>query len=124
MYTKYNYIYTSMIEILYSYMSVYTNLPKYNPLPVLQNVFNSGSVERACLEFREAAAVAIFAVKSNALPGLLKTFFASFFDTLSPFLPRFLKKSPRLSAFIVSSLTVIDFFCYRLNKNRLVLYYL
>ena len=35
MYTKYNYIYKSMIEILYSYMSVYTNLPKYNPLPVL-----------------------------------------------------------------------------------------
>ena len=35
MYTKYNYIYMSTIEILYSYMSVYTNLPKYNPLPVL-----------------------------------------------------------------------------------------
>ena len=32
---KYNYIYMSMIEILYSYMSVYTNLPKYNPLPEL-----------------------------------------------------------------------------------------
>ena len=29
MYTKYKYIYMSMIEILYSYMSVYTNLPKY-----------------------------------------------------------------------------------------------
>ena len=35
MYTEYNYIYMSMIEILYSYMSVYTNLIKYNPLPVL-----------------------------------------------------------------------------------------
>ena len=35
MYTKNNYIYMSMIEILYSYMSVYTNLPKYNPFPVL-----------------------------------------------------------------------------------------
>ena len=34
MYTKYNYIYMSMIEIFYSYMSVCTNLPKYNPLPV------------------------------------------------------------------------------------------
>ena len=33
--TKFNYIYMSTIEILYSYMSVYTNLPKYNPLPVL-----------------------------------------------------------------------------------------
>ena len=28
MYTKYNYIYNSMIEILYSYMSVYINLPR------------------------------------------------------------------------------------------------
>ena len=28
MYTKYNYIYMSTIEILNSYMSVYTNLPK------------------------------------------------------------------------------------------------
>ena len=34
MYTKYNYKYMSMIEILYSYMSVYTNSPKYKPLPV------------------------------------------------------------------------------------------
>ena len=85
-------------------------MPKYNPLPVLSNVINSGIVERTCLEFREAAAVAIFAVKSKALRGLLKTFIAIFSQTLSPFLPRFLKKSPRRSAFIVSSLTVIDFF--------------
>ena len=28
MYTKNNYIYNSMIEILYSYMSVYINLPR------------------------------------------------------------------------------------------------
>ena len=35
MYTKNSYIYMIMIEILYSYKSVYTNLPKYNPLPVL-----------------------------------------------------------------------------------------
>ena len=35
MYTNYNYIYMSMIETLYSYTSVYTNLPKYNPFPVL-----------------------------------------------------------------------------------------
>ena len=28
MYTKYNYIYMSTIELLCSYMSVYTNLPK------------------------------------------------------------------------------------------------
>ena len=34
MYTIYNYIYKNMIETLYSYMSVYTNLPKYKPLPV------------------------------------------------------------------------------------------
>ena len=35
MYTKYNYTYMSMIEILYSYTSVYTNLPRYKPSPVL-----------------------------------------------------------------------------------------
>ena len=70
---------------------------------------NSGSVEKACLEFRETAAVAIFAVKSKARPGLDRTFFATLFDTLSPFLPRFLKKSARPSAFIVLSLTIIDF---------------
>ena len=34
MYTKYNYIYMSTIEKLYSYMGVYTNLPKYIPFPV------------------------------------------------------------------------------------------
>ena len=35
MHTKYNYKYLGTIEILYSYMSVYTSLPKYNPLPVM-----------------------------------------------------------------------------------------
>ena len=64
----------------------------------------------ACLEFREAAAVANFAVKSKDRGRLLNTFFAIFFDTLSPFLPRFLKRSPRSSDFFVFSETVIDFF--------------
>ena len=54
---------------------------------VLEKVINSGNVDRACLEFREAAAVAIFAVKSKARPGLDRTFFATFFGTFSPFYP-------------------------------------
>ena len=77
---------------------------------------NSGNVDKACLEFREAAAVAIFAVKSKARPGLLNTFFAILFDTFNPFLPRFLKKSPRPSAFIVSIETVIDFFRLQIEQ--------
>ena len=86
---------------------------------------NSGNDDRACLEFRKTAAVAIFAVKSKAPPGLLNTFFAIFFDTISPFLGKFGKKSPRPSAFTVLSLTVIDFvFYYELNNNQLVLCFL
>ena len=34
MYTKYIYIYMSTTEILYPFMSVYTNLPRYKPFPV------------------------------------------------------------------------------------------
>ena len=46
---------------------------------------NSGNLDRACLEFREAAAVAIFAVKPKARPVLFNTFFTIFFETFSPF---------------------------------------
>ena len=79
--------------LFHLYSIIYTNRGKYNPLPVLENVVNTGNVDRACLEFLETAAVAIFAVKSKACPGLLNTFFAIFFYTLSPFLPKFFKKT-------------------------------
>ena len=52
----------------------------------------------------------MFAVISKALVRLLKTFFAIFFDTISLFLPRLLKKSWRPSPITVLSEGVIDFF--------------
>ena len=65
----------------YSYMSrsksIQTNLPKLNTPPVLQNVINSGNVDRACSEVLEAAAVVFFNVKSKARLGLLNKFLPS-----------------------------------------------
>ena len=56
---------------------IYTNLPKYNPPPVLEKFINSGSDFNTFLGFLLAAAVAIFAVISKALDGLPKTFLPS-----------------------------------------------
>ena len=70
----------------------------YKPDPVLKKFITSDNVFITFLGFVEAAAVARFAVISNAREGFFKTFFAIFFNILSPFLPRFLKKSPRPSA--------------------------
>ena len=56
----------------------------------------------------------MFAVTSKARPGFLKTFFAIFFDTFSPFLAKFLKNSPKPSATFVLSETVTDFFLLQL----------
>ena len=78
--------------------NTYTILPKYNPLPVLQNVISSGSVFITFIGFLETAAVATFPVISKAREGFDNTFFAIFFDKLSPFSPKFLKKSPKPSA--------------------------
>ena len=75
----------------------------------------SGNVDKTLLGFLLAAAVVMFVVLSKALVGLLKTFFAEFFDTLSLFLPQFLKKSQNLPACIVLSLTIIDFFLLQIE---------
>ena len=86
-------------------------------------LINSGNVDKAASGFLEAAAVAMFALISMARPGFFKTFFAIFFDTLSPFSSEFLIKLPRPSACIVSSLTVIDFFPLQIElcaTNKLI----
>ena len=49
---------------------------------MLQNITKFGNVDKACLEFLKTAAVAVFAVKSKAHPGLPNTFFAIFSDIL------------------------------------------
>ena len=87
---------------------------------MLRNVLKSGNVGGACLEFWEDAAVAIFAVKSKAPPELDRTSYAIFFDTFSPILPKFLKKSPKPSAFIVLSESVIDFFLWQLEQKPII----
>ena len=48
---------------------------------------SSGSVDIKFLEVLESAALALFAVISQARDGFIINFFATFFDTLSPFLP-------------------------------------
>ena len=59
----------------------------YTPLTVFQNFINSGNVDKICLGFLEATAMATFAVMAKARLGYFNIFFAIFFDTLSPFLP-------------------------------------
>ena len=70
-----------------------------------------------------AAVVAKFDVKSKAREGFFDTFLA-FFRYISPFLSKFLKKSPKPSAFIVLSLTLLGLFFYKWNNNQLLLCYL
>ena len=70
-------------------------------------MITSGNVDKTALKFPDATALAIFAKKSKAFPGLFNTFFAILFDTLSLFLPRLLKNSLNRSAYVVLSLTVI-----------------
>ena len=54
---------------------------------------------------------------------IFKTLFAIFIDTLGPFLPRLLKKTPKTFANNALSLTVLFFFDYKLNNRQLVFYY-
>ena len=69
-------------------------------------MITSGNVVKAAF----GDLVAIFAVKSKALPGLLITFFANFLPAFAEIFPKFLKKLPNPSALIVLSETVKDFF--------------
>ena len=85
-------------------------MPKYKPVPVILKRITPGNVEKTALGLRNENAVPTFAPISRALPGFFKRFFAIFFDTLSPFLPKFLKKSPKSTATIVLSETLRDVF--------------
>ena len=69
--------------------------------------------DKAALGFLDAAAVPILLAISNALIGLL----ATFFQKLTVALPTLLKKSFNPSASIVASDTVIDLFL--LHKTQL-----
>ena len=64
-------------------------------------MITSGSVDDAAFGDLVAATVAIFAVKSKDLPGLLITFFANFLPAFAEIFPKFLKKQPNPSALIV-----------------------
>ena len=70
----------------------------------------SGNVDNAAFGLLVAAAVAMFAPISRALPGFFNTLVAIFLPALEDIFPRILKKLPRPSAYIVLSLTIIDFF--------------
>ena len=73
-------------------------------------MITSGNVDNAAFGDLVAAAVAIFAVKSKALPGLLIMFFANFLPAFEEIFPKFLKKLPNPYSLRVLSETVIDFF--------------
>ena len=79
-------------------------------------MINSGSVDNAAFGDLVAAAVAIFAAKSKALPGLLITFFANFLPAFAEIFPKFLKKLLNPSALIVLSETVINFFLLQIEQ--------
>ena len=67
-------------------------------------------MDKACLGFLEASELATFAEKSKDRHGFSNTFSAMLFDTLSPFSPKFLKKSLNPLTFLVLPLTVVHFF--------------
>ena len=73
-------------------------------------MITSGNVDRAALGLLVAAAVAMFAPISRALPGFFNTLVANFLPALEDIFHKFLKKLPNPSACIVLSLTIIDFF--------------
>ena len=54
-------------------------------------MITSGNVDKAAFGDLLAAAVAIFAVESKALPGLLNTFFANFLPAFEEILQNFKK---------------------------------
>ena len=70
----------------------------------------SGSVDKVALGFLLEAAVAKLAPFSRSQPGFLSALNANFLPTLAKIFPKFLKKLPSLSACIVLSETVRDFF--------------
>ena len=72
----------------------------------------SSNVDGAALEFLDTYALPTFAAKSKDIPGLFQTFFGIFFDSLSPILPRLLKRAPKPSTKIVLSLTLIELFLH------------
>ena len=82
-------------------------------------MITSGNVDNAALGFLVATLAPIPKNLAGSLSGLV----ATFLPALTEIFPKLSKKLPNPSAFIVLSLTVRDVFCYKLNKNRLVIYY-
>ena len=72
-------------------------------------------VDKAALRFLDAAALPILLAISNALNGLL----ATFFQKLTVALPTLLERSFNPSASIVASDTVIDLFLLHLVQDPL-----
>ena len=80
------YIYIIILVIIESFQD--KDLYQYG-----KKLITSGNVDNAAFGNLVAAAVVIFAVKSKALPGLLKTFFANFLPAFEKIFPKFLKKT-------------------------------
>ena len=79
-------------------------------------LINSGTNDRAALGLKEAKAVPTFVPISKNLAGNFRKKLAIVFDTLSPFTPKFLKKSLRSSSCNVSAETVLDFFLLHIEE--------
>ena len=82
------------------------------PSPVVAILIKSGVADKAALGFLDAAALPILLAFSNALTGLL----ATFFPKLTVALPTLLKKSFNHSASTVASDTVIDLFLLHITQ--------
>ena len=87
-----------------------TSLPEHRSFPVWWKLITSGNDDKAAFGFLVAAAVAMFGVPYQALPRFFNKLVANFLLALADNVPRFLKKLPYLSAFIILLLTMNDFF--------------
>ena len=103
------------------YSIIYTILPKYNPLPVIQKNISSRIVDITFLGFLEAAAVAMFVVISKARAGFFNMFFAIIFDTLGPFLTKFWKKSETFCFYSIIRNSHRFFLYHKLNNIQMII---
>ena len=80
-------------------------------------MITSGSLDKTALELREANAVPTFGPISTALQGFLKNLLPYSLILLVLFLLRFLKNTPKPSASLALSLTVIDLILLQIEQR-------
>ena len=107
-------LYCYFNSYILKYLSFYLNLSLYVSVlsSVIAILIKSGVADKAAIGFLLAAALPILLAISNALSGLL----ATFFPKLTAAVPKPLKESFKPSASIVASLTVIDLLLLHLTQ--------